>query len=326
MIIGAGKQMMKDHVPVILGNTDCEIISIVETNQKGLQVAAEFIGCPGFTRLEDALAFMKPDIAVVSVPHNQYWDILVPLAQNHIATLKEKPLGMSEKEGERIINLFSKNNTYLQICVQRRFSDLYDISKQLVERLGEVYSIYAEYNLDLLSLDKSALRWRSDKSISGGGATLDLGYHTIDLLTYLFGMPDKIYAQLNYNSLPGDYTIDDSMKAMCTYNEGKINANLVVTLIYRSRGEMVKVFGREGYVSVENGSVSLHDRHHNLIETHSFNSKDHEVKNQFNYFLSRVDKPVDFSKENILQDQLKNMKIIDAIYKSDSDNIIVRFV
>lgn len=318
--------MMKDHVPVVLNTPDCEIVSVVEPDPKSLQHAAETIGCPVFASLEDALSYIKPDIAIVSVPHNQYWPILEILATNHIATLKEKPLSMNEEEGSQIVDLFARNNTYLQICVQRRFSDLYKISKELVERLGEVYSIYAEYNLDLLSLDKKALRWRSDKSIAGGGATLDLGYHTIDLLTYLLGMPDKVYAQLNYNSLPGDYTIDDSMKAMCTYRRGKINANLVVTLIYRSRGEVVKVFGREGYVSVENRGVSLHDRHHNLIETHSFSSKEHEVKNQFNYFLKKVDKRVSLGEQDILQDQLKNMRIIDAIYKSDSNNEIVRFI
>jgi len=50
-----------------------------------------------------------------------------------------------------------------------------------------------------------------------------MGYHIIDLLTYIFGLPDELYAQLNYNSVGKGYTIDDTMKALMTF-DNHINA------------------------------------------------------------------------------------------------------
>ncbi len=325
IFVGAGRQTQKDHIPAAMKHPECEIVGIVEPNAATLQQACETVGCPGFTDLDTALKFCEPTAAIVSVPHVQYFPVLEKLAENRIATLKEKPLAINSEEGSQVVELYKKNNTYLQICVQRRFSHLYDTCSKLIKNIGSIFSLYAEYTLSLESLDKSKLGWRANKAVSGGGASLDLGYHTIDLLTYLFGMPDKIYAQLNFNSLPGDYSIDDSMKALCTYRNGQINAHMFVTKIYRRKGERIRIFGDQGYVTIDDRTVKLYNRQHELLESHSFNTKEQEVIDQFSRFLKNSSGGIDVKKDRLLQDQLLNMKIIDAIYESNSKSKIVRF-
>lgn len=323
LIIGLGRQTIKDHIPAVLDHPDIEVVGVVEPNEKLLQEGSQNLGCKGFRSVKLALQMTDPDCALVSVPHNKYFEILTLLAKSHIATLKEKPLAMTTEEAEKIIELYRDNKTYLQICVQRRFSNLYETCSRLLSELGPIYSVYAEYTLNLKSLDINDLGWRANKAISGGGATLDLGYHTIDLLTNLFGKPKSIYSQLNFNSLPGEYSIDDSMKAMCMYSKN-INANLFVTKIYNRKGEKVKVFGQSGYLFVDNRTVSLYTRGNDLIESHSFQAKEHEVKNQLNYFVESMD---DTSRQHmnnsLLHDQIINMRIIDAIYKSHNEGKVV---
>ena len=323
IIVGLGNQAQKDHIPAVLRRKDLRIVALVDTNRTVLKTISDRLDIKPFTDVREALKKTKPDIAIVSVPHNKYLSILELLAKNHVATLKEKPLSMSFAEAEKVINLYKTNNTYLQICVQRRFSDLYETVAKLILEIGNIYSIYIEYTLNLTAEDMAS-GWRADKNKSGGGAVIDMGYHIIDLLTYLFDIPDRIYAQVNYNSIGGGYTIDDTMKAMMTF-KNQINTNIVVTKIYNQKNEKVRIFGSEGSVYVDGRKVTLFDKDKNEIESHIFNSKQHEVDRQLDYFVNNYknDGLSNKGADKLLGDQKKNMWVIDTIYKSNSTRKVI---
>jgi len=324
MIIGLGNQTRKDHIPAILQRKDLKIVALVDKNIELLDEYGNNIGAGIFDDVASAIDATKPDLAIVSVPHNEYFSILEILARNNIATLKEKPLAMTYEEASKIISLYKSCNTYLQICVQRRFSKLYETTRKLVESIGKIYAVDVQYTLSLTAQDM-ATGWRADKAISGGGAALDMGYHSIDLLTYIFGVPDKVYAQLNYNSLGDDYSIEDTMKAMMTYKDGQINANIMVTKIFNKKSEKAAIFGSNGSVHVDGRTVTLFDKDANEIESHSFNSKQQEVDLQFDHFIQNAihKAPFDVQDQNLV-DQLSNMRTIDAIYKSHSSSKAIK--
>lgn len=326
IIIGLGKQMVKDHLPAILKRDDIKIVALVEPDKSKLAEYSKELDVKGYPQLDKALSENDVDLAIISVPHVEYFPLLELLAKEHIPTLKEKPIAMTYKEAKEITSLYQSHKTYLQICVQRRFSSLYETARSLINKIGNVYSLYAEYTLNLKALGPETLGWRADKSISGGGAALDLGYHTVDLLTYLFGVPDHMYARLNFNSLPGEYTIDDSLKAMMTYRNGGINANILTTKIFGQKGERIRIFGVRGFVYIDNRQVTLLDRDLNVIESHAFNTKDHEVENQLDYFIKNSDNPnmLSLEENHMLQDQLTDMRIIDAIYKSHDTGKVIK--
>ncbi len=324
MVIGLGSQAQKDHIPSILRRNDLELVALVDSNEEILKDCGEKFGTKTFTDVRAAIKETSPNLAIISVPHNQYYEILEVLASNKIPTLKEKPFGVTYAEASEIIKLYKEHDTYLQICVQRRFSKLYETTKKLLEAIGNVYSVNVEYCLSL-NVNDMASGWRADKKVSGGGAALDMGYHSIDLLTYIFGVPDKVYAQLSYNSLGDSYSIEDTMKAMMTYSDGKINANVVVTKISNQKSETVRIYGSKGSVLVDGRTVRLFDKDSQEVESHSFNSKQHEVDGQLDEFIRAGlhKKNMDIKNQNFV-DQLNNMRTIDAIYKSDASNKVVK--
>lgn len=323
--VGLGRQMTKDHIPTVLRRNDVEIVAVVDKDKDLSILVGEELNVPYFTEIHSAISDTKPDLALVCVPHNAYLEILAILAKNHIATLKEKPLAMTHEEGKKIIDLYQSNDTYLQICVQRRFSKLYDTTKKLTLDIGNIYSMYVEYTLNLKAEDMKT-GWRADRNISGGGAAIDMGYHIIDLLTYIFGLPDKLYAQLNYNSVGEGYTIDDTMKALMTFNK-QINANIIVTKVFNQKNEKIRIFGDKGSVYVDGRTVALLDNDKNEIESYTYNSKDQEMDQQLEFFINNFnDKKLTNIKNNkLLSDQENNMLIIDAIYKSSKEEKVVKF-
>jgi len=325
VVIGLGKQMTKDHIPAVLRRDDVEIVAVVDKNEAMAALIGQNLNLPYFTETADAISKTHPDLALVCVPHNAYFEILEILAKNRIATLKEKPLAMSNEEAQRITDLYQSNETYLQICVQRRFSKLYETTKRLIQDVGTIYSVYVEYALNLNAEDMKS-GWRADKSISGGGAVIDMGYHIVDLLTYIFGAPDKLYAQLNYNSVGEGYTIEDSMNTLMTFNE-QINANIVVTKVANHKTEKIRILGDKGSIYIDNRTVTLFDENREDVEMYTYDSKDDEMDQQLDFFIdSYKSKPTITTKNNkLLADQILNMEIIDAIYESAKDQKVIRF-
>ena len=325
LIVGLGRQMMKDHVPAILARPDVEIVALVDPEKALRTRTSTELLAPAFPTVELALKNSDPTFAIVSVPHTQYRSILPTLAANRIPTLKEKPIGISLPEASDICAMYDATRTRLQVCVQRRFSPLYSTCKNLLRRIGNVYSVYAESTLNLSNLDSTTLGWRADRKLAGGGAALDLGYHTIDLLTYLFGIPDRLYAQLNYSSLPGDYTIDDSVKAMLAY--GTVNANFLVTEIFYKRVERYRVFGTDGFLWIDDRMVSLLDRTSQIVESHAFHIKQQEVVAQLDHFIANLSIPDGElpSEDFLLRDQMINIRIIDALYRSHETQSVIQF-
>ena len=176
-------------------------------------------------------------------------------------------------------------------------------------------------NLD--NLDRTVLGWRADRSISGGGATLDLGYHIIDLINHLFGLPNRVYAQLNYNSLDGEYDVDDFAKIM--FEIGGINANATITTIFHKKCERIKVFGKKGFIWIDDRTVSLVDRKCKVIETHTFRPNNIEISEQIRTFSDNIDfgPSVYWRGDTIIRDQIANIKIIDAIYLSHLSKSVI---
>ena len=319
IIVGLGKQATKDHIPAILRRVDVEIVAVVDRDIRKAKEVGNSLGTRYFTDVKDGVDITHPDFAIVCVPHSSYFEILQVLSTNQIPTLKEKPLALSVDEANMITDLYRLNNTYLQVCVQRRFSKLYSTTKHLMSKVGSIYSVYIEYAMNLSAQDMAS-GWRADKSISGGGATIDMGYHVVDLITYLFGVPHRLYAQLNYNSVGPGYTIDDTMKALMTFGE-QINANIVITKVFNQKTEKVRIFGNEGSISLDGRRVVLFDNDNNEIESYDADSKEDEIDRQLAFFIRNHGRQGKMNR--LLKDQMNNTIIIDAIYESHEKKTVI---
>jgi predicted dehydrogenase len=89
ILIGLGKQMIKDHYVAVCKRKDIKVVAFIDVVRYSYDEHLSKTGIPFFYDLDEAIENTKPDCAIVSVPHYQYYDILYTLAKNKIATLKE---------------------------------------------------------------------------------------------------------------------------------------------------------------------------------------------------------------------------------------------
>jgi predicted dehydrogenase len=137
------------------------------------------------------------DFVVVSVPHHEYLDTINKLALGCTKyILKEKPGASSIQEAYALKHL--EANYGINICVasQRRFSKSVQYIKKMLEHHGPPLDFSYKYYLGLTFEDLNLNDWRERKDLAGGGAIMDMGYHAIDLMTYLLGVPKDITCYL----------------------------------------------------------------------------------------------------------------------------------
>lgn len=257
IVIGLGHQSLDDHIPAILGSNRFELTGVCDINTDLAEEISSKYDVDRIDNLNEYLDInhLSVDVALVAVPHNKYLEIICILSSFKINIIKEKPFATSYNEALEISRCVMLSEISISMTLQRRYNPIFTTFAQLIKRVGDIYSIEARYVMNIDRLDDG---WRASQLASGGGALADLGYHYIDLLVWYFGLPENITCKLSSGNRKGQfYDVEDTAFLQLLYIvDGKeVLCNLIVSRVYPSKEEGMTVFGSDGYVKVERGSV-----------------------------------------------------------------------
>ena len=141
---------------------------------------------------EELLTEPGVDAVYISTPVNTHPELAIAAASHGKHILCEKPMAVSLSECESMVSAAEENRVVLQIGYMMRFQPYHKLVRQLIEdgELGQVRFLHVE-RTDRVDFKSGVIpkhrMWFVDRSISGGGAFMDLGCHLIDLLLYLLG-------------------------------------------------------------------------------------------------------------------------------------------
>jgi len=133
-----------------------------------------------------------------SIPNRMHYQIVIDAIEAGKHVYCEKPLAMNTKEAECMLEKATASEVKCQIAFNYRFIPAISRAKQLIGegRLGKVLNFRCFYlhsgYLDL----KRPISWRLNKSISGGGALVDLGSHCLDLIRHLIADTISVFASM----------------------------------------------------------------------------------------------------------------------------------
>ena len=160
--------------------------------------AAETLGFEFATTNPDDI-FNRDDIDVINVctPNIYHKDAVLKALKAGKHVYCDKPLAISYEETKEITDLLDQYNSITQVALQYRYFPATLRAKELIEegRIGKIMSFRASY-LHSGSVDpKKPIGWKQDKKFGGGGVLFDLGSHIIDLMYYLLGEYDSVFAK-----------------------------------------------------------------------------------------------------------------------------------
>ncbi|MEO9023264.1 MAG: Gfo/Idh/MocA family oxidoreductase [Ginsengibacter sp.] len=148
-----------------------------------------------YRSLESLLADDSVELVIVNTPNYTHYEFAKKALEAGKHVIVEKPFTITVQEASNLIELAEKNDRKLSVYQNRRYdSDYKAIKKVIVEKLlGELVEV--EIHFDRYREELSP-KTHKENPIPGAGILYDLGAHLIDQALQLFGMPEKIFADI----------------------------------------------------------------------------------------------------------------------------------
>ena len=313
VVIGLGGQSIGDHIPALLANDDATITGVMDVNPMAVanfrSTFPVLAQVPSFVNVSEMLDQVRPDFAVVAVPHHLYVPIVIELCQRNIPFLKEKPLARSLDEAEQLMQLPNFTQCAF-VATQRRFSGLYSMAWQGLARIGTPYLFTGVYKLNIAD---PHVGWRGQRELAGGGCLIDMGYHIVDQLTWWFGLPSSVHANISKIAVPGAvYTAEDSATVSFRF-PSSLHGTLTISRRAGAKEEGYQVYGTDGSIVGSKKGAVIFDRTGAILQQLGPDEED-MIAAQLRFFLARVRDRRSF--EDTLEDHMRNMQFIDRCYKT----------
>lgn len=222
-LLGAG-YIQNVHAGAVLEHPNGELVAIANWREPSARVLAERYGIPRVsTDWEEIVSAPDVDAAVVATPNALHAPQAVALLRSGKHVMVEKPMAMSVRECDEMIEASRASGASLMVAHCWRFSDEVRAMRDRIAGggLGEVvktrgYGVHANWGPG---------GWFVDPALAGGGALMDMGVHAIDTARFLLGDPLPTRVCATVGTRYGDYAVDDDGIVLISWSTG---ANSVV--------------------------------------------------------------------------------------------------
>lgn len=215
-IIGTGG-MGVVHAKGYLKDKNVQMVSCTDViPQKAFEFAKQF----NIAKIHNDFQLMLEDDDVdaisITTPNATHCKIICEALRRNIHVLVEKPMVIALSEADQIASALKKSTSILQIGFMWRFHPEVRFLRKILykEYIGAITRVKSYALLEgapggTIGSGKGKT-WFTQKYSSGGGALIDMGIHSIDLVYHLLGKPtiNKINARLN--TLYEDIEVEDT--------------------------------------------------------------------------------------------------------------------
>jgi len=192
------------HTPFYLeplrGLPGVEIVGVADPKLEAARSVAAEVGCPAFADVAELCDATKPEFVFALGRHCDMAATARILIERRIAFALEKPCGLSAAEVVEIAEQARAAHAFAAVPLVFRYGQLLDAVRATGERVR-----YASFKLiagEVSRYRDTGNDWMLARATAGGGCTLNLGVHFLDLARVLFGQVSAAAATMS-NAVAG---------------------------------------------------------------------------------------------------------------------------
>ena len=226
---------------------NAELVGVTDVDQQRAAGVASPVGARVFASFADLLACDEIEAVVVSTPPQFHEETVLAALAAGKHVLCEKPLSNSVEACRRMLKAAQGSGKTLATGFNHRYFPAIRFLKEAIEAglIGKLDHVRAFAGHEGLSQFRAP--WEYDKTVTGGGALMDVGIHLIDLTAYILGDVREVFgiASNHVWNLPGS---EDNGFALLRSASGTVATLHATWSEWKGYRFFVEAYGDKGMV------------------------------------------------------------------------------
>jgi UDP-N-acetyl-2-amino-2-deoxyglucuronate dehydrogenase len=257
-LIGGGN-ITETHARAARAIAGVEIAAIFGTNLEKVERLCRDYGGKLFQDFDAFLAHRPMELVIIGSPSGLHAAQGIAAARSGLHVLTEKPIDISTERADALIEAAEKAGVKLGVIFQDRVKPNIVQLKRWIDNgvLGKPILVDARVKWYRPEEYYAGSKWRGSLAIDGGGALINQGIHTIDLLLWLFGEVRRVQA----SSATALHAIEaeDTIAAVLEFASGALGVFHATTAAFPGYPRRVEITGTRGTVVLEQDRIVATD-------------------------------------------------------------------
>ena len=259
-IIGIGN-MGSAHAQMMEDINNVELVAVCDIKEQAfdrlLPKIKEKVQC--YTEVEKFLKHPDLEAVLIAVPHYFHVDLAIAAMEAGKHIIVEKPISVHKAEAERLIAACEKHPELVRSAMfNQRTIPAHKKLKALIDngelgKINRVNWIITDWFRTQRYYDSGD--WRATWAGEGGGVLLNQCPHQLDLMQWLFGMPETVIAQVKIGKYH-DIEVEDEVNAYLEYANGCVG-NFITTTGEAPGTNRLEIAAERGRVVLEKGEITF---------------------------------------------------------------------
>jgi UDP-N-acetyl-2-amino-2-deoxyglucuronate dehydrogenase len=257
-LVGAG--IIGTHHGKVISELDDQIdlVAVVNRTLDKAEKITAVRGGTAFTSLTDAMAATDIDVVVICTPAGGRAEVAIEALEAGKHLIIEKPAEVNLSKIDEIITAQQKAGTRVTVISQHRFDPATEIVLGAIKagELGRLTSGVASIDWWRAQSYYDSAGWRGTWRVDGGGALMNQGLHTVDLLVGMLGTPVEVFAYTG-NLAHERIETEDVAVGVVRFESGALGVLHATTAAFPGLSARLQVHGDKGSIVIENDELSF---------------------------------------------------------------------
>jgi len=256
-IVGAG--LIADfHARAIKSIKGARLTAILSRSEEKAKLFADKFKCKGYCSSTEFYNDKNIDIVSICTPSGLHLESAIESINAGKHLIIEKPLEITLKRCDKIINECEKKGLKVGGIFQSRFYDGSQLMRKAIDqnRFGKLVlgDAYVKWFRSQEYYDKGV--WKGTKKYDGGGALINQSIHAVDLLQWYMGQVKSVQALkgiFGHNNIE----VEDSAVAALEFLNGAYGVIEGSTAIYPGFLKRIEISGTKGSAILEEEDIKF---------------------------------------------------------------------
>jgi len=260
VVIGLGN-IGRIHISAFGEIEESSLIGVFDEDHELAEKAIRDSGMSlkAYKSLTEVLGDAHVDVVSICTPTGSHLEIAKAALASGKHVVIEKPIDVDISAARDFVSLAQgAKPTTVHIVSQHRFDPSSQIVRDLLDRgaFGTITTAIASIAWWRDQSYYDSADWRGTWAQDGGGALLNQGVHTLDLLLACMGKPRRIYAEAKILAHQG-IEVEDALVATIEFESGSLASLHATTNAYPGVETSLQIFGTKGSAQIVNDELSF---------------------------------------------------------------------